>query len=317
MTFSVILPVYNRAASIAATLENVLCQLRPEDEVIVVDDGSTDALVDVLRPYEERIIFIRQQNGGPAKARNTGAWAATGDWLLFQDSDDLWTPDRISALLRDLRQVPGDVVCHLGDVLYRGQTYEQSLFSIKAVTFPSDRSVIVDDALPLVISGMSLIGSAVRREVYLNLGGLDEEMRYLEDTDFFSRLALEGRFLVTGACLAIAQRLEGDEASVTRSAERDPSYAPRMMLQMVGKLRPRPLSSSRELLVATRLSAAEFMLASTLMERDPAAARGLLIRAARHHPSVLKGWTKSLLVLVFGRRLFEFLVRRRAGLDRG
>ena len=98
MKFSVILPVFNRAHSVGAALQSVLDQTRPADEIMVVDDGSTDDLMGEVAPFLDRIILHRQANAGAAAARNAGCVLASGDWLTFQDSDDLWEPDRLAVL---------------------------------------------------------------------------------------------------------------------------------------------------------------------------------------------------------------------------
>jgi len=90
--FSCIIPSYNRADMIAATIDSVLAQEFADVEIIVVDDGSTDATMDVLARYGDRIQIHRQPNKGPGAARNLGISRATGQYLAFLDSDDLWFP---------------------------------------------------------------------------------------------------------------------------------------------------------------------------------------------------------------------------------
>ena len=95
MLFSVIMPAYNRAAFIGAALHSVVAQTLGDWECIVVDDGSTDGTCAVVREMaakEPRIRLIEQANAGPGAARNKGAAAATGKYLAFLDSDDLWMP---------------------------------------------------------------------------------------------------------------------------------------------------------------------------------------------------------------------------------
>ena len=84
-TLSVIIPNYNRAGLIGETLDNVFAQTRPPDEVIVVDDGSTDASVAVIERYGSRVRLIRQANAGPGAARNRGLAEARGDLIQFMD----------------------------------------------------------------------------------------------------------------------------------------------------------------------------------------------------------------------------------------
>ncbi len=92
--FSVVIPCYNRADLIGATLDSVLGQSMDDLEIIVVDDGSTDGSLALLRRYAEqwpaRLTIIEQQNAGPGAARNRGMEQARGQYVAFLDSDDLW-----------------------------------------------------------------------------------------------------------------------------------------------------------------------------------------------------------------------------------
>lgn len=86
-TVSVVVPVYNGRNTICGTVDAVLNQTLPPEEVIVVDDGSTDNTLDVLKKYGDRVTVLSKPNGGPASARNRGIVAATGKYVAFTDSD--------------------------------------------------------------------------------------------------------------------------------------------------------------------------------------------------------------------------------------
>ena len=90
--FSTVIPVFNRAELIRPTLDSVLAQDAGDQEVIVVDDGSTDATLQTLASYSDRIRVLSQNNSGPAVARNLGIANATGKYITILDSDDLWFP---------------------------------------------------------------------------------------------------------------------------------------------------------------------------------------------------------------------------------
>ena len=107
-TISVVIPNYNRAALIGETLANVLAQSRPPDEVIVVDDGSTDDSAAVVERFGKRVTLIRQTNRGPGAARNRGVAAAHGELIQFMDSDDLWSLGKLEAQERALRESGAD-----------------------------------------------------------------------------------------------------------------------------------------------------------------------------------------------------------------
>jgi glycosyltransferase involved in cell wall biosynthesis len=90
--FSVIIPTYNRAALLREALESVFAQTFTDYEVIVVDDGSADETPAVIASYGDRVRFYRQENSGPGAARNLGIQNASGEYVAFLDSDDLWFP---------------------------------------------------------------------------------------------------------------------------------------------------------------------------------------------------------------------------------
>ena len=95
---TLIMPTYNCASFIRAALDSVFNQTRPPDEVIVVDDRSTDNTSEILLSYGDRIICITSlDSGGYASAvRNVGLAAATGDYIAFLDADDVWFPNKLA-----------------------------------------------------------------------------------------------------------------------------------------------------------------------------------------------------------------------------
>jgi GT2 family glycosyltransferase len=105
---SVIIPNYNRASLIGETLNNMLRQTRPPDELIVVDDGSTDESVDVIKRFGDRVKLLRQANSGPGAARNLGFEHATGEFVQFFDSDDLCTLNKLEMQVAALQRTGAD-----------------------------------------------------------------------------------------------------------------------------------------------------------------------------------------------------------------
>lgn len=106
---SVVIPVYNAAATVLESVQSCLSQSRPPHEVIVVDDGSTDGTAQLLRErFGERIQIIQLwKNEGPAGARNRGVRLCSGTHIAFQDSDDVWHPDKLKIVADILQRYPG------------------------------------------------------------------------------------------------------------------------------------------------------------------------------------------------------------------
>lgn len=107
MLFSIVIPLYNKETSIAQSLKSLLSQEYDDFEVVIVDDGSTDGSVGVVEDINDsRIRLIKQENGGPSKARNTGVKNAKGEWILFIDADDEMLPDAISNFAKYIENIP-------------------------------------------------------------------------------------------------------------------------------------------------------------------------------------------------------------------
>jgi glycosyltransferase involved in cell wall biosynthesis len=104
---SVVVPSFNAGRWIAASLDSILAQTLPPGEVVVVDDGSTDDTAQVLEVYGDRVRVVRAAHAGLAAARNLGLAVVGGDWVAFQDADDVARPDRLALLQSYLDAAPG------------------------------------------------------------------------------------------------------------------------------------------------------------------------------------------------------------------
>jgi hypothetical protein len=121
---SVVIPTYNRARLLAATLDAVLTQTLPAQEIIVVDDGSQDDTLDLLKRYAPRVRTIAIENSGDLAARNAGVRAATGDLLAFCDSDDIWRPGHLEVMAELWRREPATRCAYADFVILRDGVWE-------------------------------------------------------------------------------------------------------------------------------------------------------------------------------------------------
>jgi glycosyltransferase involved in cell wall biosynthesis len=117
---SVIIPTYNRAAWVTEAAASVLTQKFWDYELIVVDDGSTDATLEALASFRGQVkVLRRKERRGVSAARNLGAGASRGDWLAFLDSDDLWLPDKLARQIDYLRAHPDLLICQTEEIWLR------------------------------------------------------------------------------------------------------------------------------------------------------------------------------------------------------
>ena len=103
---TVVIPAYNTERYIGDAIDSVLAQNYPNSEIIVIDDGSTDATVDIVRGYGDRVGLITQRNQGAAAARNAGLDAAQSEYVAFLDSDDCWLPGKLDTQIAYLEAHP-------------------------------------------------------------------------------------------------------------------------------------------------------------------------------------------------------------------
>jgi len=220
---SVIIPTYNRAQMVCDAVDSVLAQTLPGVDIVVVDDGSTDGTGGVLtKRYGDRIQYAWQDNQGRAVARNRGVQMATGEYILFLDSDDLLLPQGLELLSGFLDGHP-DV-----DVVYSDGYYCDAegcdIQSISAERPPVDHNNILE---MMVITNVVVATNSVmvRRRCLDGLGYpyFDESLRGTEDADLWLRLAGHGcRFAYLDA-LTCKYRIHGGNESSFRS----PNYARR------------------------------------------------------------------------------------------
>ena len=103
---SVVIPCYDREKYIEAAIDSVLAQEYHPLEIIIVDDGSRDSSIEIIKRFGSAVTLIRQENAGAAAARNTGVRNSLGTFLSFLDSDDLWADDKLAKQLDVMTRQP-------------------------------------------------------------------------------------------------------------------------------------------------------------------------------------------------------------------
>lgn len=186
---SVVVPVFNAEPYIEACLQSILSQDYPSLQVIVVDDGSTDATAERVRRTSREIVYRRQPNSGSAIARNLGIDLAEGDYVAFNDSDDLWAPNRLKQQVAFLRgQSEYHAVCgrfmSVPDDFTLDDAAQQS-YEIDAVLDPTLSGWTYFKLLEESIYHLDAL--LVRREV-LQRVRFNPDYRRGQDFDFFLQL---------------------------------------------------------------------------------------------------------------------------------
>jgi glycosyltransferase involved in cell wall biosynthesis len=178
-TIAAAIAVYNGAKLIRRSLDSILAQTRPADEVIVVDDGSTDRTAEVVQGYGPRVRYIRQENSGVSTARNQAAREAQSEWIAFLDHDDEWLPEKLA---RQAAAVEADAGA---DLCYTAYWMAELDGSRHPAHIPADRiwpSARMRNPFPPSVV-------MIRREPFLKLGGFYEGLKKagVEDWEFFAR----------------------------------------------------------------------------------------------------------------------------------
>jgi glycosyltransferase involved in cell wall biosynthesis len=223
--FSVVIPAYNSAVTLAKAVESVIEQSWPAHEIIIIDDGSTDNTLQVARQFGNRIRLIQQSNGGVSVARNRGADAATGDWLAFLDADDWYYPDRLRwhaewiAHDSSLDFLTGDYEFRNenGSLTGTSMVLHASGSAMLAKANGADNVVMEENDLEVFVADHfgDMHTLSVPRKTFLELGGYPPGFKVCEDFHFLARLCAVSR-RVGVICKPLAVYLI-HEASATRS----------------------------------------------------------------------------------------------------
>lgn len=192
---SVILPTFNRASSLLGACRSVLHQSAGDLELVVVDDASTEDIrssVDSLS--DPRVVYLRRdRRGGAAAARNSGLLIARGEYIAFQDSDDLWLPEKLRRQLELLERLPQSVGAVAGSKILYGRDCHHNYGSgrVTIAPPPHDYLRLEEDQVRRFLGGnrISLQSALFRRGCYPSLAWFDPCAKANNDWEFTARLA--------------------------------------------------------------------------------------------------------------------------------
>lgn len=179
---SIVMPAYNCAEHIKESIDSALAQTHKDIELIVVDDGSTDGTAEVVQSYENPVVYLYQENRGMSAARNTAMKSATGDFIAFLDSDDLWEPSKLEKQIALFETHPkiGMVGSYLEPIDSNGKR--------SGKTKPTSRPA--EDFDSMFMQGTPVPTSVmIRSECVREVGYFNEAIFGMEEVEFFMRIA--------------------------------------------------------------------------------------------------------------------------------
>jgi glycosyltransferase involved in cell wall biosynthesis len=180
---SVVIPTYNRCWILKEALDSVLSQNYTDFEIIVVDDGSSDATVALLSSYGNQIITICQKNRGVSAARNAGILMAKGKYIAFLDSDDMWLSEKLSCQVDFFKSHPEAVICQTDEIWIRNGVRVNPKIHHKK---PS--GMIFEPSLKLCLVSPSAV--MIKKSLFDEIGLFNEAFPACEDYDLWLRIGL-------------------------------------------------------------------------------------------------------------------------------
>lgn len=209
--FSVVIAAHNAERTLPSTVRSVLAQTRPDFEILVVDDGSTDGTGEAARSFSDsRIIYLRQENLGPAAARNAGIDRARGEYVCMLDSDDLWLPHYLETMGAALDADSGAGLAYTDgwrlDDVRRRISRRTVMQRYLPEPLPADRDELLT---ALLERNFVFTSTTLRRRVLAEVGGFRKFTRS-EDAELWLRIAASGaRFANSGKVLAVYRDRQG------------------------------------------------------------------------------------------------------------
>lgn len=311
---SVVIPTYNREQWLANALDSVLAQTYGDYEILVVDDGSTDATQRVVARYGARIRYLYQDNAGVSAARNKGILEAHGEWVAFLDSDDEWLPEKLERQLDCIDRHP-ELVMVASNVQIDDGVHKLLYFDIRGKSFNNGPEHIIHNPLSAFCEINFFPSSLlVKRAALLQAGLFDENLRLYEDRDLGCRLALSGALGVLAQPLATIISRGGGDISLSASQERDRRQGYRSGIATYEKLLARyPLDLSEQSFIRKRLAGERFYYGLEEYERGHTQlGLDLMWRSCRDYPSAT-ALARCLLFFVLGRDGLAFIQKLKYG----
>lgn len=273
---SIIIPCFNAERWIAEAIDSALKQTYPQVEVIVIDDGSTDGSLDIIKRYENKIRWESKENQGGNYARNRGFSLSTGSYIQYLDADDYLLPQKIEKQTACLLESGADAI-------YGDWRHQQHLDDGTSVLEGIKTSGYKEDVLEALLSGWWVSPACLlfTRTAVEKAGGWDEQLQAGQDRDFFTAVAMSGAVVVyQPECDSIYRRY-GNVTVSTQSKGRYLSNHQRIL-----EKNEQQLSNNGKLTEKYQKALAQsyFILARACLETDWNQYRSLLDKALALYP---------------------------------
>lgn len=193
--FSVIIPTYNRATDVLRAISSANSQSFRDFEILVVDDGSTDATPSMIADCGVDLRYFRKPNGGVASARNLGIRESNGEWIAWLDSDDFYFPSKLERHLDAIASFPDIPFFFSNSVLF--DTTAPEVNDAPASIACDNGITVFDDPFDAILSPLYKLympAIVMKRDLFETYGSFSESMSVLEDTDVVFRMAQHVRF---------------------------------------------------------------------------------------------------------------------------
>jgi glycosyltransferase involved in cell wall biosynthesis len=208
LTVSCVIPVFNGERFLGEAIESVLAQSYRPSEIIVVNDGSTDATKAVASRFAEHVAYVEQSNAGPASARNRGIQSASGNFIAFLDSDDLWHPEKTAIQLAHFAARAELVLCTA-----QMQNFWSAQLAHEAASLADTRLAQIQPNV-----GSTLIA---RRSLFQTIGLLDPAFRHRDIQELILRAVHNGLATEALPDVLVQRRIHDANLSRNRSEAGD------------------------------------------------------------------------------------------------
>lgn len=282
MKFSVIIPVYNKSMTICSAVESIYAQTCKDFEILIVDDGSTDAIDDALNSlHGVQHRLIHRENGGVSRARNTGLAHAQGEYVCFLDADDLWKSDHLETLRQLIEKYPqADMFVTSNEVVFSDERIHHSNEALKSF----DLDFETDDFLGLLnrtsYAVVNTNSVCIRRSVMEQEGiRFEPGIKIGEDTDVWFRVGLNHKVAISKKETTVYRREHSTATSATSHIQNwifsqripeilaDEQISEKVKASVVQLIDRYKMTSSREYMASGNRSEAKRVLAEVINKR--------------------------------------------------